>query len=143
MERVTWEAFEVYFVVQADKWGQNRLIGKKKLSRASVDEEEAITYSPVCWHRINKEVQTVTEAELDVTIVIYQCFQNSAPGPDRIFPAMLLVKHLHPNAITYLTSLYNRISQSGSYLSNWTSVIALPTLILPQTPRTPSHSASH
>ena len=65
-------------------------------------------------------------SETEITATIHQCFKNSAPGLDRIVPAML--KQLHPNAIKYITSLFNEILRSGSYPTNWKTAIVIPIL---------------
>jgi len=56
-------------------------------------------------------------SENEVLLTIKQASKNTSPGPDRI-PYLLLQK-LHPNSITYLTSLLNGILSSSTFPSSW------------------------
>lgn len=63
-------------------------------------------------------------SETELQIAIQKDFKNSAPGPDEIHSAML--KHLHPNAFSYLLDLFNQILKQGVYPAAWKTAIIIP-----------------
>ena len=65
-------------------------------------------------------------SENEVIQTIARCSKKSAPGIDQITSTML--QHLHNNAISYFTSLLNRIFFSASFPSPWKIALVFPNL---------------
>jgi len=74
--------------------------------------------SPLCY------ILPISEEEVRWTIS--QCSKNSAPGHDQI-PTIFLQK-LHPNTISFFTSLLNRIFQSSTFPTIWEIEVIIPIL---------------
>ena len=77
----------------------------------------------------------ISEAEVFHAIETHS--EISIPGVDQITTSML--KHLH-NSITYLTSIFNRTFQAGSFPLSWKIALIIPIL---ERLKDPSLSSSH
>jgi len=64
------------------------------------------------------------------------CSKTSAPGIDQITTSML--KHLHQNTISYLTSILNLIFQTGTFPLLWKTALIMPILKPLKDPSLPS-----
>ena len=65
-------------------------------------------------------------SETEISHSIDTCSKTSVPGVDQITTSML--KHLHHNSITHLTSIFNRIFRTGSFPLAWKIALVIPIL---------------
>lgn len=74
----------------------------------------------------NTESNPIINSQLQITEIqeALTGTKNSSPGPDNVFNIFL--KMLPPNAITYMTNLFNEILESGIYPEKWKESIIIP-----------------
>jgi len=74
-------------------------------------------------------------SEEEVYFAIDKAPKNSAPGHDQILSIFL--QKIHPNAITHLTKLINKIFLQGIYSDEWKTAIITPILKPEKDPTSP------
>ena len=111
---------------------------KTFLTQKIKEENSLINFDPSPQTNAEPLYYNLPFSENEVLLTMKQASKNTSPGPDRI-PNLLLQK-LHPNSMTYLTSLSNRTFSARTFPSSWKLAVTVP-ILKPQ--KNPNHPSSY